>query len=71
MMTGWNERSFSPDAQIRQSLGQAGELEVETKVINSISGQRDLKNAKHLGVWPSLFWVGRMAGHQQDQTFIN
>ncbi len=32
MMLGWDERRTMPDITIRQSLGQAGELEVETKV---------------------------------------
>ena len=32
MMLAWDEHRPLPDIAIRQSLGQAGELEVETKV---------------------------------------
>lgn len=35
-MLAWEEYRMIPDIAVRQSLGQAGELEVETKVRQSI-----------------------------------
>lgn len=35
MMLAWEEYRMLPDIAVRQSLGQAGELEVETKVRQS------------------------------------
>lgn len=36
MITGWDIHRLSPEVLIRESLGQAGELEVETKVLKQV-----------------------------------
>ena len=35
VMGAWPESSFQPEMEVRESLGQAGEIEVETKVTHS------------------------------------
>ena len=47
LMTGWNVGNFCPDVVVRQGLGQAGEIEVETRV-------SCLKDPKGVGEEPPL-----------------
>ena len=62
LMTGWDVGNFCPDVIVRQGLGQAGEIEVETRV----SRPKDLQ--KDQGFYPTMFQTPFFSPHRRSPS---